>query len=476
MQVTFYSFTKRENSTARPGDGTTYDCILKSPSSVVAPVITLQIGRVTDPSVYNYCYIPDFDRFYWVQEWSWSSACWTAALRCDVLATYRTEIGSTSLYVLRSSAAWDGNIIDTMYPTKSEPVFETATGPYPWNYVSGSNTPLGTALGTYILEIAGEGLSKHIAMNYANLQELAELLSGQYVTEENGFDLSDASFVLQASMIDPFQYIKSCRFYPFSYNELGGAQTGLTIGAVTFDSIGWKLAPAGMPLDGMKIQIPLHPSTTARGKYVNSSCTDLRFFIPPFGMISLTPDLAYNYTYLVYQISTDYQSGNSRCIIGYTSSPGSFTPEVIETVLSAKVGMDIQLSQIYTDYYEGLNVTTEAAANVAGSALSLNIGGMISADVSGIVSQNRVMRPRLDTIGNSSGGTVGLTGIPTLYAEFLIPVDDDLSHFGRPLCQMRTPASLGGYMLIQDGDVPIHGTAEEAAEVRSYLEGGFYYE
>ena len=55
-----------------------------------------------------------------------------------------------------------------------------------------------------------------------------------------------------------------------------------------------------------------------------------------------------------------------------------------------------------------------------------------------------------------------------------MPEDND--HHGRPLCQMRTPASLGGYMIVQDGDVPTAGTQSETAEIKSYLESGFFYE
>ena len=55
-------------------------------------------------------------------------------------------------------------------------------------------------------------------------------------------------------------------------------------------------------------------------------------------------------------------------------------------------------------------------------------------------------------------------------------VDDDNTHNGRPLCDVRTISTLSGYMLIQDGDVTITGTSAEDSLIRSYLETGFYYE
>ena len=55
-------------------------------------------------------------------------------------------------------------------------------------------------------------------------------------------------------------------------------------------------------------------------------------------------------------------------------------------------------------------------------------------------------------------------------------VDDDNTHNGRPLCDVRQISSLSGYMIIQDGDVTIAGTATEDSKIRNYLEAGFYYE
>ena len=80
----------------------------------------------------------------------------------------------------------------------------------------------------------------------------------------------------------------------------------------------------------------------------------------------------------------------------------------------------------------------------------------------------------------SSTGSTGALGLfvypPKLFSKFQLPVDDDISHHGRPLCQVRKPSALGGYMLIQDADISINGTSNELSKIRSYLEGGFYYE
>ena len=105
-----------------------------------------------------------------------------------------------------------------------------------------------------------------------------------------------------------------------------------------------------------------------------------------------------------------------------------------------------------------------------------NVGGMISGVASGIDSAARALTPRSQSLG-PGGGFIDVRPLGwKLDQQFFIPVNDDNTHNGRPYCQVTTPSALGGYMLIQDGDVPIPGTKAEADEIRSLLEGGFYYE
>ena len=96
--VNLYTLSKRDNSTKRPtGNGTQFSCIIKSGSGILHPTISLDLGKTNDPSQYNYAYIPDFDRYYFIEEWYFDRALWTASLKVDVLATYKTEIGNSNL-------------------------------------------------------------------------------------------------------------------------------------------------------------------------------------------------------------------------------------------------------------------------------------------------------------------------------------------------------------------------------------------
>ena len=65
ITVNLYSFSKRENSTKRPTSGaTSYSCTLIDDTSLMNPIFKLEIG--SNPIGKNYCYVPDFDRYYFI--------------------------------------------------------------------------------------------------------------------------------------------------------------------------------------------------------------------------------------------------------------------------------------------------------------------------------------------------------------------------------------------------------------------------
>ena len=91
FKVTLYQLEKRENSTKRPASNTTkkeMDCILRRGSSAIMPVLEFDFGPTStgNPLKYNYAYISEFGRYYFIRDWSWIDGLWIAALECDVQA------------------------------------------------------------------------------------------------------------------------------------------------------------------------------------------------------------------------------------------------------------------------------------------------------------------------------------------------------------------------------------------------------
>ncbi|MBP3896424.1 MAG: hypothetical protein J6D57_01120, partial [Mogibacterium sp.] len=145
FNITLYKFNKRPNSTKVPTTGgDVVPCVMKSISSVITPII-----EVTDPKgnnnipLYNYAYIPAFNRYYFIEDVRFDIGVWTLFLRTDVLASYKDDIENSRQYVLRSASAYNPDLVDTFYNTyvDEENAYAKALATnYPEEYVPADDT------------------------------------------------------------------------------------------------------------------------------------------------------------------------------------------------------------------------------------------------------------------------------------------------------------------------------------------------
>lgn len=478
FNVTFYSFSKRENSTYRPtGTGETFPCVLKSGSNIASPEIMLDLGTAASPS-WNYAYIQEFKRYYYVTDWTWvENRLWSASLSTDLLATFRDVIGSSELYVLRSSAESDGNIVDDYYPCKTTCTTETVIGSSPWIH-STDNDNIDLSNGIFVVGYVTSqqpndshmyGSVVYSAMKQEGLRALMNALLGDLKNLDSDFNPADASLALQKSLIDPLSYIKSCIWMPVLYDSIPGTQ--LSTLKIWDWSIGahHKIISNDPPYMqyAVTMHIIKHPLAAARGNFLNTApYTRINLNFPPFGNMELDTSLTANAAQVQALITFDLITGQGRCRILIDSVNTDET--------ESQIGVPIQLSQVMKDYLGvGQSVMNGIMGTVA-SALTGNIGGAIASAGSGIANGIRAMQPRTSNI-SGNGSFSHLRNRPRLYHQFMIPVDEDREHCGRPLCQIRRVDTLPGYLMIKDGDIDINGFTGEADAVRAYLESGFFY-
>lgn len=466
FKVKLYTLSKRDNSTKQPtGTGTEFDCIIKTGSGVINPTISLDIGIAGNPSVYNYAYIPTFGRYYFIEEWYFERALWTASLRVDVLATYKSAIGNSSLYVMRAAAAHDGSIIDTLYPAKAGCSFESTTVSNPWwdniSYVVGTVSRSGNM-----------GSLAYYGMSSSAIHTMCQnLLDPTYIINTtNGFDLADASEALQLSLVDPIQYVKSCMALPVSLSDISNIGSAAVVYAFSWDTgaTGYKIAQAPYINKSFSFAIKKHPDTNSRGNYVNSSpFTNISLTMPPFGVFDIDTSVTCNASTLTADIQIDPITGKGILTVKCNG--------VVLNRVEAQLGVPISLSSVTRDYIGAASGLAGAVGGAATGAAFAGVGGALLGAASGIGNAINSLMPRASTVGTSGGFASGM-GTFRLDHQFFRPIPDDNTHNGRPLCQVRQISSLSGYMIIQDGDVTINGTSAEDAKIRNYLEGGFYYE
>lgn len=464
FKVNLYSLSKRDNSTKQPaGTPVEYDCILKDGCSIFTPSIKLDMGLSADPSQYNYAYIPAFGRYYFIEDWFFTDRLWIANLNVDVLATYKTQIGNSSLYVMRAAGAHDGNIIDTLYPAKTGCSFASDTKGNPWN-----------TTGCFVIGVvtkdAAFGSLNYYVLSAADLASLCAKLTdpAQIITEANHFLPTELSTGLQLSLVDPIQYIKTCVMLPVAEQEITNLGTDAAFPVYNWEPAvnGKKVYPTSRINKTFTFDISKHPDTAARGNYVNSSpFTKITLTIPPYGCIDIDTSVTCNASTLTVDVDVDPLNGKGILVVKCNN--------IILNRLEAQIGVPISLSSVTRDYIAGATSALGAVGGVVSGFMG-DIGGFIGA-ASGIGNAVESMMPRAQTIG-TTGSFVSNRGDFRLDHQFFRPVADDNTHNGRPLCQVRQLNTLSGYMLIQDGDVQITGTATEDSRIRNYLETGFYYE
>ena len=502
--VTFYSFSKKSNSTSRPSGGAAFDCTIKTDSSVVQPRIELNYAG--NPSGWNYCYIQHYGRYYYITDWTYTPGLWVASCQTDVLASYKTEIGSTSLYVLRSSAEYDGNILDTMYPPKLPTTASRSRQTL-------TQWAEDISHGRFILGISATSAPQMGSVTYfaLNLNEMTSLMSYLYgdaldtatgalhqtidtYINEDGVEIAEVKSKVDIAdyqarfNTNPIQYITSCMWVP--YPAPRGASQTLTFGFLETNLTLSRLDAYGHNFHN-EYQLAQHPKAATRGAYLNQAPYTTRVLNSTvFGDIELSTADMGSSNDIFTNVVLDFISGEGYLQVGVLTDGSDISKSHILAVRRAQVGVPINISQLLQDRTGAAAVTANSMASIITSAVGAGIGiasgnvvgalsgvgGLLTSGISAIDSIAKARTPRISSSGSNGGLITDFMMDFVIYSSFFDIPDEDNEHRGRPLMKKRTPASLGGYMLISDGDVPIPGTSGEQAEIRAALEAGFFYE
>ena len=487
FHVQFYTFTKRVNSTARPVGVELFpmEGDLKANSTIHDPDIAFVLpGNFQDVGRYNYAYIKLWQRFYYVRDWEWQAGVWIAHMREDPLASWRDEIGNLEEYILRSSQAFDGDIIDTFYPAKAD-VTRLAN-----QIITGWATDINED-GSYVLGVVGAGANIG-ALQYLVLYEsdfrilminlmsdfilrslpdrLEQTVSGMWGEQPIDYEMVLMDFKQYLKFnINPFQYIKSCMYFPFPISGSGGDT--IKIGY-------WQSQAVGRPLENVSkffswnVPIPKHPLSGTRGNYLNMApFTRYTLFAGQHGIIPLDSVSLSKVGSLDIDLNVDLMTGISQITVGVPSH----TYNYIVTQREGQVGIPVTIAQVARDWLGATVQAISTVGNFASRGGKLDLGGAISELAVGIGNLTNSLMPQVMTSG-SQGSICSLRNPYALEAECLGVADEDVEHIGRPLCQKRVINEVMKYMVIADADVSIPATDEEIREIKAYMEGGFYWE
>lgn len=475
MELYLYKFAKDFNSTKRPTDSDSKILVNGQPREnmdVLRPSFLL-LNTLTFEDFpahrYNYAYIPQFDRYYYMTGAVWvRNAGWQCTFEVDTLASYKTEIGNSSQYVLRAASDFDGGILDTIYPSQASSIVNSEK--IQTNFKSNLSD------GVYIVGISNGSDVTHGGISYYVFTEsqfkafLSNVFSnlnwwGEFT--ESG-ELSED---IVKTIFNPMQYIVSCMWFPFSVDDVSTSQTVSTVkmGYWNITANGRALGARPVYTDNFTVSLPKHPQQS-RGKYLNSTpYTEYLLDFRPWGQISLNASQVVDYSELELYIIVDYITGTGILNIAVDNATKS-----IRTVYS-QFGVTIKLSQVVFDAAGMVSSVLSAGGGALTGLLAGNPASTVSASISGIGDAISCAMPQVETIGGQ-GSFSDFVIQPYLVTTFHTLVGEDNEHNGRPLCERRKISTLSGFIMCQNAEVPIRATVEEQETIRSKLETGFYYE
>lgn len=471
FNVRFYNFQKETNSTEQPEPlkpattRVTYQCVALDDMSLSAPVIKVLIGMGANID-FNYMYVAAFNRYYWITDWTYRDRCWYVSGIVDALATYRSQIGDMSVYVLRAAAEYDGTIQDNLYPVKAQWGGNIVNYSSPWTQ--------NVQTGLYSIGIIGSGKTQFYVTTNVELNNMLQyILSDQYASAALTA-LGVTAYPEAKAILDPLQYISCVTYLPISNNEFDMAdfiRHEIKIGYVTYNLVAWSVTNAVPKSFPVTMTIPRHSMADTRGTYLNNApYSSYNIYFPPFGLINLDPALCANATSVTATAYVDLHTGNASLLITNNSNR-------VMSRTCGKVGYSMQLSQVISQGYGIMSAAKDAAGILSG--IEGGVAGLISSGISSIANGigNAITGsiPSANSIG-SVGSVDAMQGPVQFQTMFAMPVSDDLTHRGRPLCAVRTVKNVAGYLLCADVDIHIAGaTGNEMDRIKTYMESGFYY-
>ena len=385
MQVVFYNHAKRSNSTKLPTGGTEIACVLKDECSVVYPVLELKTAGYP---TYNYAYISDFARYYYVSDWTFDRGVWSCTLSVDVLTSWLDAIKATQAQVLFSSSLYNMNIMDNRLASIGTYTRESKTADFVGTLSNQNTTPSGTFALNALSNTStwATGATTTYFMSYQQMQLFARELVAPDVWEG-----------LKQFFNNPMDGITECYYIPLDISEYVSlsADGAVQVGDYTFPTATAKKAlSTNLALKSYKtsIEIPWHYSDFRR----LPPYTELTLFVPFCGAKPINPEMVYNIEKLFIDYSVDIVTGNVQAIV--------YNKEEVLEEFSGNCKITLPVGQTQSRAENVIAATGGAITAVAGFSsgnVALGATGILSA-LSSVITPTSVK-----TTGGMSGTVLG---------------------------------------------------------------------
>lgn len=478
MNVVFYNHSKRSNSTKLPTEGVTIPCVLKDGCSVISPI--LEIKTATRPN-YNYAYISDFGRYYYVDDWTYYRGIWNCSLSVDVLTSWRSNVLNTTAYVEYSSSNYSLDYTDTrVMSTQEKEVVLTQTP---------SELSIFSSTGCYILSVISidangyNGACAVYALSQSQLSQFSSTITSQNFLDGIWEGIKNA-------FNNPFDAIVSCRWIPFDISDLSGTEKEIMI---TYAGIGVNGKLLTSNFKEASYSLPLN-ATTFEGV---SPFTTATLYLPFVGIVELDIDAYYkNETFsidmkcdvvtgdIIYTVGRDFAnftstysgncatqiplSNNMVDTLGMVASTAGIIGGIVSTVRAIKS----PISVLTSSFKEASSVMSRQAAIQAGAIATAGAAYGLARSAQVHTQTNGALSSRI-------GARIALNiKIVIMKSKILDDVDsaNRIATFGLPCYKTLKLSTLSGYCKCDGASINATATAEELNSLNSLVNSGIYLE
>lgn len=471
MEVTFYQFTKRKNSTKIVNvEGSVVNFVYKQITDTHNPIIQINKWNNT----WNYAKIGM--NYYFVDSVSHiTKDVYEVALTLDLLATYKTEILATDAFVIYSENNYNKHLLDNRLSSDANVIMQQS-----YTDVSGFPSNGGIGSGCFALTVLGylDGdVPKHgtaTVTYFLSATQMHKVVVS--LMSPNALGLIEQYFK------NPFDAIVECYWLPFDISTFTNlVNANVSIAGVSLTDT------EGNPIVG---EVSYLPPTNLQGNSFTLDIpwvyddfrnlppyTTMNLFLPCIGDVALDSTTFYSETSLFIEYTMDWLTGSLMYDIRKGSSPHESVLGRYSTNVKTLIPIGQQQSPI--------GKLSQAFASIAlGSEFGFMSRKMYPAMLTSFVGANSVLlqRDEIKQNGGYSGtflnGQIGpKKAVLTIRANNTSDEPTNLANvIGRPCYKKLNLSLCTGYVQTQNVSIAISGFEREMIIINNMLNGGVYIE
>ena len=468
--VTLYQFQKRKNSTLQPTalQGVELSCELKQPTSYKNPVFTFFVEAGFE---WNYL---KWDSWYYfiVDVVSVRNNIFEVHCKLDVLATYKTEIGATSAFVLYDTTA-NSEIVDNRLSQVTSAVTRT------------SAATLDFGLGNFIMMgIVGDSSVNLWGVDASTASSLLNTIENWMddpdileIPDVNNFnDIFEAVSVLCHNITVGIRLlistgkapdcIKSALLLPLPVSAFSGSSGQIYLGAYPTQKTGQKISMSARAIAHVDVAIPWQASDWRR----NDPYTKIYLALPYIGTVSFPASQLIGASV----IGVEYQITVNGAIVAHVSANGHRLGNY-----SANCASNYMVGASNINPLQGMGAIAAGGGAAAGVAMAASGVGAAAVGAAGIVGMMNGAQSLPTCVGGTGGGanTDGWTVTCTVvYHNTNVDPSSVSAAIGTPTMAVKTIGSLSGFVQTREASVNASCYEDVRTEINSLMDGGFFYE